>query len=77
MNERPLVFFPASGLRSCTFGGMGNVSGWGYSWQASPVSALQGYILRFYSTGANPGNGDYHATGFPVRCLRAFAAAVI
>ncbi len=69
-------FFPASGRRDHTTGGMALVSSYGYDWSASPHSVTFGYTLYSHSTNVAPGFNYLRAYGLPVRCLQAFTIVV-
>ena len=64
------LFFPASGFRPNSSGGVSVVGSYGYHWSSSPYSATLGYFLYFYSGYVNPSNYYYRAYGFPVRCVK-------
>lgn len=64
------IYFPASGFRYYSGGGLNLVGSSGYFWSASPGSATNGYSLYFYSTYVYPSNNYVRAYGFPVRCVR-------
>ncbi len=65
-------FYPASGYRVSSSGGLGSVGTLGSAWSSSPSSAssVNGSYLNFYSSNVNPENSSYRASGFPVRCVQ-------
>ena len=64
------LFFPASGGRDRSSGGMYFVGAGGLLWNSSPNSATIGYYLLFTSSAVRPSNYNYHANGFTVRCVK-------
>ena len=64
------TWYPASGYRNSSGGGLGNVGLSGYYWSASPDS-YDAYYLYFNDYGnVYPSNFDDRAYGFSVRCLQ-------
>ena len=63
-------FFPASGCRLRTSGGLSNVGGYGYYWSAAAVSRASAYDLYFYASLVNPLDYYDRALGFSVRAVR-------
>ena len=72
------LFFPASGFRSNSRGGMDNVGSYGYFWSSSPnsssnnplVLAETSSFLLFLSMGVNPSSNGNRVDGCPVRCVK-------
>ena len=61
------IYFPASGRRSLSSGGLDNGGSNGYYWSCSPRSAAYGCYLYFNSSSVTPSNDSNRAVGFPVR----------
>ena len=72
MTRTATDFYPASGLRSSTSGGLSNVGARSYSWSSSPysVTSVLGSGVDFYSSGVYPEGSHNRANGFPVRCVQ-------
>lgn len=64
------IWYPASGYRYCSVGGLDFVGNSGRYWSASPINS-GAYRLDFYSGGGvDPSSGSYRANGSSVRCLQ-------
>ena len=63
-------FFPASGSRNYSSGGLGVVSSNGYCWSSAAYSAMYAYYLSFVSGSVNPLKYYSRAYGFSVRPVR-------
>ena len=63
-------FFPASGYRTNSSGGLTNVSSSGLSWSSAATSAAYAYYLSFNSGSVSPLDYNYRAYGFSVRPVR-------
>ena len=61
------IFFPASGYRGGSSGGLNVVTSHGYCWAAVPYSTNNGRYLYFIATGVYPLVNNHRANGFPVR----------
>lgn len=67
-SKNKTIFFPASGFRSYSNGGAGDVGSYGYCWSAVPGSQSSGRYLYFYSSSVNPLSSYYsRACVFGVR----------
>ena len=64
------LFFPASGTRGSSSGGLLSVGGRGDRWSSSPSSASYGYSLGFNSGSVTMVSYFNRANGFPVRCVK-------
>ncbi|MFR9543838.1 MAG: hypothetical protein SNH27_17565, partial [Rikenellaceae bacterium] len=64
------AYFPASGYRISSSGGLGNGGSYGYGWSAAPGSTTYGYSLYFNSTYVYPANYSSRASGFPARPIQ-------
>ena len=64
------IFLAASGCRSSTSGGLGNVGSSGYYWSAAQISAGYAYGLGFNSGNVYPLNSNIRAYGFSVLPVR-------
>ncbi|MDE6570575.1 MAG: hypothetical protein K2K43_08160, partial [Alistipes sp.] len=65
-------FYPATGYRLLSTGGVSNVGTYGYSWSSTSTSTLNGnsYHLLFYNGNVQPLNGGMATYGRPVRCVK-------
>ena len=64
------IWYPASGYRYYSDGGLDLVGSYGLYWSASPNSSTA-YYLYFYSGGrVHPSDDYYRAYGYSVRCLQ-------
>ncbi len=63
-------FYPASGYRTGSSGGLSNVGAYGYAWSSAPdvASGMRGSLLNFNSSFVGPEYSDRRAYAFPVRC---------
>ena len=61
------VFFPASGSRTGSSGGL-SVGTWGYNWSATPYDGTKGRYFSFNSSRGSLGSSS-RATGCPVRAV--------
>lgn len=61
------VFFPASGSRGGSSGGL-SVGSWGYNWSATPNDITRGRYFSFSSSRGSLGSSS-RATGCPVRAV--------
>ena len=61
------VFFPASGYRGRTSGGLNYVSRYGYYWSSASYGSSNAYGLYFFSGRVYPVYDGYRASGFSVR----------
>ena len=69
-NDTAGNFFPASGYRNHSSGGLNGVGSYGYYWSAAPASAASAYYLYFGAGVVNPLNNINRAYGFSVRPVR-------
>ena len=69
-NDTAGNFFPASGYRNYSSGGLNYVGSSGYYWSAAPASAASAYYLYFGAGVVNPLNNINRAYGFSVRPVR-------
>ncbi len=65
-------YYPAGGIRSCTFGELGSVLTHDYAMSSSPMSADDTMISLFFSRAMRMGSliGEYRGSAFPVRCVK-------
>jgi len=64
------IWYPASGCRSYSDGGLNGVGYYGRYWSASPRSG-SAYSLYFSNVGGvDPSSYNFHANGLSVRCLQ-------
>lgn len=63
-------FFPASGCRYSSSGGLSGVSSYGGCWSSAVSSASYAYDLYFSAGGVSPLNNNIRASGFSVRPVR-------
>ena len=64
------TWYPASGYRRSSDGGLGGVGYYGYYWSAFPYD-LYAYHLYFkYNDSVDPSDHNYRAYGYSVRCLQ-------
>ena len=68
-NDSSGAFFPASGYRNNSSGGLTNVGISGFCWSAG-VSAINAYYLSFSSGGVSPLSASSRASAFPVRPVK-------
>ncbi len=68
-NMEGCAFFPASGYRNLSDGGLRFQGSYGYGWSSTQAGATIAYFLGFNCSGSNPG-GVNKAYAFPVRCVR-------
>ena len=64
------IWYPASGYRSSSGGGLSDVGGDGSYWSASPHGGHAYYLCFNYYGNVYPSVGNRRAAGFSVRCLR-------
>ena len=69
-NDSSGAFFPASGYRNLSSGGLTNVGVFGDFWSAGVDSATLAYYLYFYGGLVYPLNSLYRANAFPVRPVK-------
>lgn len=63
------IWYPASGSRSITDGGLGQIGNSGYYWSASPQGD-SAYDLFFSGSRVAPSGSSNRAYGYPVRCQK-------
>lgn len=65
------AFYPATGYRDVSTGNAGNIGTSAYYWAATPngFEGNYGYTLYLSNGRVGPGNGNYRAYGFSVRCV--------
>jgi uncharacterized protein (TIGR02145 family) len=69
------IWYPCSGFRNYSDGGLVLVDGRGYNWSCSPYES-NGYFAYSYHlyfdcySDVNPSSHSYRADGYPVRCLQ-------
>jgi hypothetical protein len=63
------VFFPASGYRSYSSGGLSNVGSYGYYWSATPGDVTRGRYFIFSSYSSWGLYSTYRAVGYTVRAV--------
>jgi len=64
------IWYPASGLRSCSDGSLCNVGTNGTYWSASPNSFYACSLVFRNNGSVYPSDNHYRAYGFSVRCVR-------
>ncbi len=64
------TWYPASGFRYYSDGGLGNVGNGGDYWSASPSGYYAYTLVFFYDGFVNPSYDNDRAFGFSVRCLQ-------
>ena len=64
------TWYPASGFRYYSDGGLGNVGNGGHHWSASPSGYYAYTLVFFYDGFVNPSYDNDRAFGFSVRCLQ-------
>ena len=69
-NDSSGAFFPASGCRNYSSGGLTNVGVSGYYWSAGVYGAAHAYRLLFLSGDVYPLHNYYRASAFPVRPVK-------
>jgi hypothetical protein len=62
-------WYPATGIRSNTAGGLANVGSYGY-YCSSGVSTIYANLMYFYSSGVSLTGNPYRGNGFAVRCVQ-------
>ena len=71
--EAECIWYPISGYRYGSGGGLNEVHRSGYYWSYSPIESYSNnaYHLYFNDNGnVYPSSYNYRANGFPVRCLQ-------
>ena len=69
LSVKVTTWYPASGCRYVTDGGLRGVGSNGYCWSASPYYN-DAYYMNFYYVHVNPSNYYGRAIGYSVRCLQ-------
>ena len=65
------IWYPNSGFRNYSDGGLNNVNYGGYSWSCSPDESYSAHAFSLYCTGdVYPSWHDIRSYGYPVRCLQ-------
>ena len=64
------IWYPASGCRNSSGGGLGYVGSCGSCWSASPYNYNAYYLYFYYNGSVNPSSNFNRAYGFSVRCLQ-------
>ena len=65
------IWYPNSGFRNYSDGGLNNVNYGGYSWSCSPDESYSDHAFSLYCTGdVYPSWHDIRSYGYPVRCLQ-------
>ena len=70
LSVKVTTWYPASGCRYVTDGGLYNVGRSGYYWSASPNSNYAYYLYFGYSGYVYPSDTNYRTYGYSVRCLQ-------
>lgn len=70
LRQNASIFFPASGIRNNSNGGLNGDGSYVLVWSSSPAGADSGSNLFAYSTNVYPAHSYYRTNGFSVRCVK-------